>query len=100
MLDPPIHDDSSAGARSDRADGVFDLRDHATGGGAVDTELLRGGRRQRWNELLIAIEHTRHVGQEQQLLRAQCAGDLACHRVGVEVERCRPRRSQRARSPG
>ena len=70
----------------ERVDAGFDLRDHAAGNGAVGDQLARILHRQFRNQLLRLVEHAGNVGQQQQPLGLQRAGDRAGKGVGIDVE--------------
>ena len=64
---------------------VFHLRDHAAGDRAVGDPLLDVSQGKRRDQLLVLVEHTRHVGQHQQPRRVQRAGHRRRHRIGIDV---------------
>mmetsp|Transcript_61778 Transcript_61778/g.163756 ORF Transcript_61778/g.163756 Transcript_61778/m.163756 type:complete len:415 (-) Transcript_61778:211-1455(-) len=85
--DAAVHDHGRANAAAHRVDRSAQLGYHAARRGAVVAEALRLARAQLGHELLVAVEHALHVGEQQQRLCAQRTGDDPRHRVRIDVVR-------------
>ena len=86
MRNLAVHDDDAFDALIERIDAGLDLRDHAARDGAVGDQAARVGDRQFADERLRLVEHARHVGQQQQALGLERAGNGASESVGIDVE--------------
>ena len=64
---------------------AFDLGDHAAGDRAIGDERRDVGERQLADELLVLVEHARHIGEEQEPLGLHGGGDGAGRRVGIDI---------------
>ena len=70
----------------DGVDRGLDLGDHAAGNRAVGDQAARLVDRQFLDQLLRAVEHARHVGEQQQALGLERARDRARESIGIHVE--------------
>ena len=86
MRDLAVEDDDAFDALFERVDAGLDLGDHAARDGAVGDQLAGILDRQFGDQLLVLVEHARHVGQQQQALGPQRTGNRTGEGVGIDVE--------------
>ena len=88
MVDPAIDEVDLVDAGVQRFDAALDLRQHAAGEDLAQHEPVdlvgADGRDDRIGILAVG-EHSRHVGEEDELARVDRLGDLARRDIGVDV---------------
>ena len=80
-----VEDDDALDAIFQRFEAGLDLGDHAAGNRALGHQLLGFAHAEFGNELLVGIEHAVDIGEEQQPLGAERAGNGASKGIGVDI---------------
>ena len=82
MRHASVEDDDALDALFERIETGLDLRDHAAGNRAVGDQLAHLGNRELFDQVLVLVEHARHVGEQQEAFGLQRTGDGAREGVG------------------
>src|SRR5210317_917358 len=90
VLDPTVEDVSAPNAAAYRVNATRDLRDHASGDGAVGdqiVQLIGGCLPDEAVGVIDIAPQSLDIGEIHKLLRSERHGDLAGNGVGVDVVR-------------
>ena len=82
---PVENDDALDTALEHRVHAGLDLRNYAAGDHTLGDEAGNIADLQLLNDLLVLVEHARHVGEEDEALGVKRAGDRAGEGVGVDI---------------
>src|SRR5580693_6675847 len=85
MGDLAVQDDDPFDASLQRIDAGLDFGNHAARDRAVGDQAANVVDPQFLDEVSVLVEHPRNVGQEQEALGPERAGDGAGERIGVDV---------------
>src|SRR5687767_11335484 len=85
MLYAPVYDVARVYAVFHRVERRADLGQHAAGDRAVGEELVDLARGQPGKQVAVLVEHSRSVGEHDQLLGLEYLGELAGHEIGIDV---------------
>src|SRR5690606_33969160 len=85
VFDAAVDDVRAAYAAVHRVQGTFDLGQHAAIDGAIGDQVVDLGRAQTGENRSLLVHHTSDVGEQHQLFCLEHLGDLARHRISVDV---------------